>query len=174
PLPPRPFRDFSWEGLRQLLRFRWPGFALRFFLRSQRGRQLLQRSEEIFRNVNEPLSYERLKRLDRRRLGLVSHALERFVWILHKEDWSRWEELLKHWNKETMIIYDEQDPLIHYTAYENLGRTLKCENLVVTQGAGHISPLNFPQMITWDLMKFLLSVPGDSSSSNTAKEPANV
>lgn len=156
PMPPDPLKQFLWLGLRLFLSLPLNTFVLSLILRSSWGRDFLRSAAEIFRNVDHPVSLDRVQSLEGRKLLFVAHLIERFAWILKKERWHFWESQLNKWNHETFVIYEEQDPLIRYMSYEALARKLGCENSLVTQGAGHISTLNSPHMITWEVMKFLL------------------
>lgn len=155
PMPPDPLKQFIWEGLRNFLRLPFNKFFLGVILKTKWGREFLVTAAETFRNVDQAPALERTK-LEGRKLLLIAYIIERFAWILKSESWPQWTEALKTWKHETFLVYEEQDPLIRYDSYEQFAKLLKCENPLVTQGAGHISTLNSPHMITWEVMKFLL------------------
>ncbi len=155
PMPPDPMQQFIWEGLRNFLRLPFNKFFLGVILKTKWGRAFLRTAAETFRNVDQEPSLERTK-LEGRKLMLIAYVIERFSWILKSEKWPQWTEKMKSWKHETFLVYEEHDPLIAYNSYEAFAKVLNCEHPLVTQGAGHISTLNSPHMITWEVMKFLL------------------
>lgn len=156
PLPPSPIKAIAWSGLKTFLSFPISSALLLPFLASRWGREFLKSSAEIFRNVDHEPSLERVDKLEGRKLQFISHVLLRFSWILRNERWDIWQKKLEFWTHDTLFIYDEADPLIKDSAYQNFSQLLGSDQLLVTQGAGHISPINSPHMICWEVMKFLL------------------
>lgn len=156
PLPPEPIKSITWRGLRTFLSFPVTSALLLPFLGSRWGRDFLRSSAEIFRNVDHAPSLERVEALEGRKLQFVSHLMLRFSWILRQERWEIWRKKLEFWSHETLMVYDEADPLIKTQAYEQFCELLGCDQKLVTQGAGHISTINSPHMICWEVMKFLV------------------
>lgn len=156
PLPPEPIKSISWSGLRRFLSFPITARLLIPFLGSRWGREFLRSSAEIFRNVDHAPSTDRIEGLEGRRMQFVAHLMLRFSWILKNERWDFWQKKLEFWTHETLMVYDEQDPLIKHQAYEDFCELLGVNQKLVTQGAGHISPINSPHMICWEVMKFLV------------------
>lgn len=156
PMPPNPVKQFIWASLRIFLRLPANRFVMGLMLRTRWGRELLRSAAEIFRNVDHAPSLDRIEKLEGRKLLLVAHTILRFSWIVRKENWQAWMKRLSAWKHETLLVYEEEDPLIRYDSYEAFAKLIRCENSFVTQGAGHISTLNSPHMISWEVMKFLL------------------
>lgn len=156
PMSPQPIETFQWRALRWFLAMPLQKAALMFCLKTGWGREFLKRSAEIFRNVDHAPSFDRVESLEGRKLMLVAHLMHRFSWIIKNERWRMWNNKLEYWTPETLFICDDEDPLITFEAYEDLSRIMGCENFFITQGAGHISPLNSPQLISWEVLKFFL------------------
>lgn len=156
PLPPEPIKAISWKGLRSFLSFPMTARLLMPFLSSRWGKEFLRSSAEIFRNVDHAPSVERVESLEGRRLQFIAHLMLRFSWILRSERWDIWQKKLEFWSHETLMVYDEQDPLIKLSSYEQFSELLGCDQKLITNGAGHISPINSPHMICWEVMKFLV------------------
>lgn len=156
PMPPSPVSSFQWQALRIFLKLPARKALLGFLLNTSWGRDFLRRAAEIFRNVDQAPSLERVESLEGRKLLLIAHLIHRFAWIIRQERWQIWANKLEYWIPETLFICDDEDPLIRFDAYEELSRKMGCENFFVTQGAGHISTLNSPQLIVWEVMKFFL------------------
>lgn len=163
PMPPHPVQTFQWKALRVFLMLPLTKPVLAVGLRTRWGRGFLCRAAEIFRNVDQAPSLERVESLEGRKLMFVAHLMERFSWIIGNERWDIWNNKLEYWTPETLFICDNQDPLIRFSAYEDLSHRMSCENFFVTEGAGHISPLNSPHMITWEVMKFFLDTTSRSA-----------
>lgn len=159
PMPPEPIHHFIWPGLSLLLRAPAQRLLLSLFFRTVWGRQFFRFAAETFRNVDHPTSFDRLDGMRGRKLAWIIHIVERFSWILRKEDWKEWTNHFSDWSHQTLLVYEERDPLIRYSSYEAFAQLINCEASIVTQGAGHISTLNSPHMISWEVMKFLLHVP---------------
>lgn len=154
PMPPFPIRHFQWRALRLFLRLPLRKTLTALALKTEWGRQFLRRAAEIFRNVaNEP-SLDRVSQLEGRKLLFVAHLIERFAWIVRSERWGMWANKLEYWTPETLFICDDEDPLIRFDAYEEMFAKMGCEHFFVTEGAGHISTLNSPELITWEVLKF--------------------
>lgn len=156
PMPPHPIASFQWRALQIFLSVPVKKMVLGLMLGTRWGRDFLRRAAEIFRNVDQAPSLERVDALEGRKLLLIAHLIHRFAWIIKSERWHIWSNKLEYWTPETLFICDDEDPLIRFDAYEELSRKMGCENFFVTQGAGHISPLNSPQLIVWEVMKFFL------------------
>lgn len=165
PMPPEPRAGFQWLGLRVVLNLPIGKRMVAAMLKTKWGKGLLMTAAEIFRNVaNEP-SLDRMKSLEGRKLLFMSHLIERFSWILRNENWSMWQHKLEYWIPDTLFICDDQDPLIRFSAYEELAQLMGCDNFFTTSGAGHISVLNSPQLIGWEVMKFFLDKAKQRKSS---------
>jgi len=156
PMSPSPISTFQWKALRTFLMLPMRKTLLGIGLKTQWGRNFLRRAAEIFRNVDHAPALDRVEGLEGRKLLFVAHLIHRFSWILKNERWEIWNNKLEYWTPETLFVCDDEDPLIRFEAYEHLSKRMGCENFFVTQGAGHISPLNSPQLIGWEVMKFFL------------------
>lgn len=170
PMCPDPIRSFQWKPLRLFLMLPMNKPILSFLLSTKWGKGLLRQAADIFRNMDQQPSVERMDGLQGRKLMFVAHLISRFAWILKTERWEIWFSKLEFWTHETLFICDDEDPLIHFQAYKDLSARMGCDNFFVTEGAGHISPLNSPHLISWEVMKFFLDRtprPGTRGESQT-------
>lgn len=156
PMSPLAAETFQWKTLRIFLKLPMRKALLGLGLKTRWGRNFLRRAAEIFRNVDQAPALDRMEVLEGRKLLFVAHLIHRFAWILKNERWQTWQNKFEFWTPETLFICDDEDPLIRFSAYEELAHRMGCDNFFVTEGAGHISPLNSPQLITWEVMKFFL------------------
>ena len=136
PLLPNPIPTIQVSLLRNFIRLPMPRPLIYGILMTPLGKLIIQKAAEIFRDERVKLLSEELRG---RRLFFVCHVFQRFSWLVRQENWSSWIQKLKHWAHPTVIIYDQQDPLISEESYESFARMLSCDAKHVLSGAGHIA-----------------------------------
>lgn len=126
-----------------------------FFLSMSIGKNFLKEAAGVFRNLQGETGEQRIESIKGRKLQFISHILWNFSWILRKENWQEWEMKLQAWNHECLLIYDKKDPLFH-VEFWTVSKIILSQNVVTTQGAGHISTTQESKLIAGAIREYLL------------------
>ena len=156
PMPPAPARHFAMAGMKIFFRLPLGRKVVLAFLSTYFGRNFLKKCAHIFR-LQTRRETKRLDNLEGKKKLFVVHLFNNFAWILKNENWKRWQESLrKDWKHQSMIIFDDKDPLFEKPCYSDFVDLLRCQEKVITSGAGHIATQNLPHLISQAVANFLL------------------
>lgn len=137
PMPPWPIRYFKNSFLRFFMRTSPLLTQLKSgLLKTPLGINFLKELNSVFpwpwlTNMIRHKSYES------RRFQFFHLAMERFAWMLQKENWDKWTK----WEipaDRSLLIYDPKDPLFYPRAYPELIEMLNIKNQIQLNHSGHV------------------------------------
>lgn len=158
PMPPQPARFFAMTSMRMF--FTVPVFrkSILFYLHTPIGKKFLSKCAQLFRLRTQD-NAERLTQLTGKKRLFIGHLFNNFAWILKNENWVKWHYKLESWVHNSLLIYDDMDPLFQAAAYEHFQDLLSCEETFVMRGTGHISILFEGEALALRIEAFLLNDP---------------
>lgn len=155
PMPPNPMKYFAMKSMRLFFHIPLSRAAVFIFLSTRLGAKFLRRCAEIFRFQSEEEA-ERLTSVTGKKRIFIAHLFNNFAWILRSEKWQSWVQLLRGWSHQSLVIYDNQDPLFASSAYLSFAEMINCQNIVMIEKGGHVAILGQPKMIVDIMQSYLL------------------
>ncbi len=148
PMLPHPGKYFIPPELRYFCVTPWTEKGIKVALSTPIGQALIKKLIAAFRDERSS-SHARTQKLTGKKLEFVSHLVHNFTWILHKEDWTSWDDKIAQCLRRphSMLIYDVQDYLFSEKAYQDFGKNLGSEKVVSTSGGGHLTIKTKPEEI---------------------------
>lgn len=160
PMPPNParrLRDFRMKSIMSLARI---PKAVAVLLSSPIGKYMLPYLEEVFQLPwTRSQKLHRSSKVTRRMLGMVSHSIERFAWIIRNEDWMYWESRLAYVKIPTLILCGEHDPLFARSEPKRFYKLFKYAELRFIKSGGHVMSREMPKETASSIERFLGGIP---------------
>jgi pimeloyl-ACP methyl ester carboxylesterase len=146
PLVTFPVQHFLPKELRFFFSLPMNLTSIYLMLRTPMGQGFLKRSAEIFRDERSQGAIA-MEKLRGRKLMFVAHLIHHFSWILRSEDWSVWEQKLRQYQGESLLIFDKNDLLFSQESYQKFAQQMGCNQVHFLEGAGHLAIKNRPEEI---------------------------
>jgi pimeloyl-ACP methyl ester carboxylesterase len=144
PMPPWPIQQFRSRWLRLFLRSKIGVLGVAIMLSTPMGQTFLREMISIFR-IERLIGISRKEKLSGRKLLFVASLIQRFSWVIGRENWERWMDCWTFPSENTLIIYDSEDPLFKKGTYDKLKEQFDIQNAVILENAGHMAILTQPQ-----------------------------
>ncbi len=164
PMPPAPVDSFQISILKSFFKLALTPKSIYLILATPIGRYFIRRAAKVFRSERAE-HWDRFDDLNSRKLRFVSQVIHNFSYILKNEDWEDWKLQLAEWSHSTLLIYDEKDPLFEAQTHPDFKRLIRCHNVRIIQGAGHIATQTSGVEIARLIHEFLLDIKGSSTAA---------
>lgn len=164
PMVPEPIHSFRLPELRYFFVMPMSSRSIYMLLSTPIGKAFLRKAATIFRDERSG-GIGRLDTLTGRKLLFVSHLIYNLAWLLRKEDWASWKNMLSEGAKSKIfMIYDCEDLLFDQDVYRDFAQKLNCEKVIELTGAGHLAVKSRPETIA-KLIHDYMSEPSKKAAS---------
>ncbi|MCB0394713.1 MAG: alpha/beta fold hydrolase, partial [Bdellovibrionales bacterium] len=122
PMPPHPRKRFKDPILKIFISLaKYPAILAGFIL-SPAGRMMLPHLERLFRfaYLEDNAKKRNIAHMTERKLKVILHVVQRFLWICDQENWAFWESRLGNMETPTQLIWGDQDKLFDRSVYLRL------------------------------------------------------
>lgn len=154
PMPLNPMVKLKHPFLRWLIKYgRTPRF-MKFIGRTQWGQRSLIELGKNFRIVF--LKHQEERRFHKRKLDLISYALDRFFWICSREKWRGWEINVQPARVPGLLITGHKDPLFAMESFCDYKKYSDFYHHILPSGE-HLATRTHAEEISYLFMKHILS-----------------
>jgi pimeloyl-ACP methyl ester carboxylesterase len=140
PMPPHPRKRFRDPVLKIFISFAKHPAVLGAFILSPLGRTMLPHLERLFRFAYmDDLSKKRnVAHMTQRKLKVILHIVQRFLWICDSENWAFWESRLNTLDVPVHIIWGDDDKLFDRKVYLRMDQIFPNSTIQCIAGGKHM------------------------------------
>jgi pimeloyl-ACP methyl ester carboxylesterase len=163
PMPPDPVRKMQDIWLQALINISVKPLWIYFFLLSPLGKMILKKVEQVFNlpwekdhssGSGSKEKNSRTYRLTKRKIKVITLALNRFALLATREDWGYWRSRLNQIKIPVQFIWGGRDRLFKRSTNLEFESQFSNHKSVEITDAGHIAMLDRPNKVKKIMQEF--------------------